>query len=133
MDKISSFHTAPRRARSEVFERLDAIRWHAGLPSDWKQAVDRPMYFRHYREYELPAERTVGYDQDDRPCFVQHRFVLPRLASDDGEEFYEAVTLAEEMTAWRLHDGRWLVLRNTNAGACQPNGGFYAISPDMPR
>jgi hypothetical protein len=109
------------------------IRWRDQLPADWADAVDPPLHFRHYREYEISAERSVGYDEDEQPCFITHRFALTRLVSDDDEEFYETVTLSEEMTAWRLRDGRWLVLRKTHPGTCQANRGFYAISPDMPR
>lgn len=92
-----------RRQASDQEERTDWLRL---LPSEWRDAVDAPLYFRRYREYEILAERTIGYDEDARPCFITHQFALTRLLSDDDEEFYESVTLAEEMTAWRLHDGR---------------------------
>lgn len=122
-----------RRYGNEMPTRRNhAPQWQAALPDEWKSAVDRPLYFHHYREYELSAERTVGYDEDDRPCFVSHRFVLTRLSSDDDEEFYKTVTLSEEMTAWRLRDGRWLVLRDTRPDRCRSNGSFYALAPEMP-
>lgn len=110
-----------------------AIDWLRLLPAEWRDAVDPPLYFRRYREYEMLAERTIGYDEDARACFITHQFTLTRLMSDDDEEFYETVALAEEMTAWRLHDGRWLVLRNTQTDPGSKNGDFYAIHPDAPR
>ncbi len=109
------------------------IDWRARLPPNWRDAVDAPLYFRHYREYEIDAQRTVGYDEDDRPCFVAHEVFLTRLSSDDDEEFYESIAYADSMSAWRLHDGRWLVLRITQPGGCAIDGGFYAISPEIPR
>lgn len=123
-------HLLPERQRESAAEAVD---WQRLLPREWRDAADVPLHFRHYREYEMLAERTVGYDEDERPCFVTHRFALTRLLSDDDEEFYEAVALAEEMTAWRLHDGRWLVLRNTRPDPGSKNGDFYAIHPEMPR
>ena len=101
------------------------------MPSGWQDATEAPLYFKQYSEYEMPAERALGYDADDRPCFTSHRFLLTSLASDDGEEFYEVVTYSEEMAAWRLRDERWLVFRliSTNNS---PRG-FYALSPEMPR
>lgn len=135
MNKSSPRPTELRRRYGNEMptRRNHAPQWQAALPDEWESAVDRPLYFHHYREYELSAERTVGYDEDDRPCFVNHRFVLTRLSSDDDEEFYETVTLSEEMTAWRLRDGRWLVLRDTRPDRCRSNGGFYALAPEMPR
>lgn len=109
------------------------VDWLRLLPAEWRDAIDAPLYFRHYREYEMLAERTIGYDEDARPCFITHQFTLTRLMSDDDEEFYESVALAEEMTAWRLHDGRWLVLRTTQPDPGSKNGDFYAIHPDAPR
>ncbi|WP_051295480.1 hypothetical protein [Azonexus hydrophilus] len=103
------------------------------MPRKWQDAVDAPLYFHHYREYEIDAQRTVGYDEDDRPCFIAHEVILTRLSSDDDEEFYETVSYAESMNAWRLHDDRWLVLRSTQPTPCTRNGVFYAIHQDMPR
>ncbi|WP_374328304.1 hypothetical protein [Azonexus sp.] len=119
-----------RRLAGDQEARIDWLRL---LPAEWRDAVDAPLYFRRYREYEILAERTIGYDEDARPCFITHQFALTRLLSDDDEEFYESVSLAEEMTAWRLHDGRWLVLRNTQPDPGSKNGDFYAIHPDAPR
>ncbi len=107
--------------------------WSRQLPAEWRDAVEPPLYFDHYSEYEIAAQRSVGYDADDRPCFTAHRFQLTEPASDDDEEFYEIVSRSEEMAAWRLRDGRWLVFRRECAGPCHPARGFYAFSPDMPR
>jgi len=108
--------------------------WQEGLPKEWRDMATVPLYFRHYQEYEISAERSLGYDEDDAPCFCAHRFQLSELRSEDGEEFYEATTYAEALTAWRLRDGRWLihriVLRHED---CRTVRGFYSFSETMPR
>jgi len=124
-----------KQARQKVGNILKASspNWTEHLPDIWRDAVEAPLYFKRYSEYEMPAERTLGYDADDHPCFTSHRFMLTSLASDDDEEFYEVVTYSEEMAAWRLRDERWLVFRRISTNNCNPPRGFYVLSPDMPR
>ncbi|NTV70380.1 MAG: hypothetical protein HGA71_09560 [Azonexaceae bacterium] len=107
--------------------------WTEHLPAIWRDLVDAPLHFKRYSEYEISAERTLGYDADDHPCFTSHRFMLTSVASDDDEEFYEVVSYSEEMAAWRLRDERWLVFRRISTSHCYPSKGFYVLSPDMPR
>lgn len=107
--------------------------WKLHLPDGWQESVESPLYFEHHCEYEISADRTVGYDSDDKPCFTSHRFQLTSLASDDDEEFYEIVTYAEEMAAWRMCDGRWLIFRTISTNSCNLPRGFYAFSAKMPR
>lgn len=107
--------------------------WLAHLPAEWIDAVDVPLYFEQYSEYEINAKRAIGYDADNKRCFTTHRYILTSLASDDDEEFYELVTYAEEMAAWRLRDERWLVYRCISTHNCNQSRSFYALSPDMPR
>ena len=130
-------HSAQRakncRRKPGKSEADPAIRWDRYLPDTWAGQVDAPLYVNNFREYEMPAERTVGYDASDKPCFTSHRFALTQIHSDDDEEFYETVSYYEEMAAWRLRDERWLVYRITNSGQCNSPRGFYVISPTMPR
>ena len=107
--------------------------WAPALPREWLDAVESPLYFTAYREYEMAAERCLGYDADDHPCYRAHRVLLTRLQSDDDEEFYEAPAYYEEMAAWRLRDERWLVFRRQLADDGQPGRGFYTLHPAMPR
>ncbi|UCV09411.1 hypothetical protein [Dechloromonas denitrificans] len=107
--------------------------WGSHLPDEWLDAVDAPLYFAQYSEYEISADRTVGYDADDQACFTAYRFELTELASDDDEEFYQVVTYSEELAAWRLRDERWLVYRRTSASDRRSPRGFYAFSQTMPR
>jgi hypothetical protein len=128
---LSPFNKAPQRQAAK--HASNEVDWRFRLPEKWRDAVDVPLYFHHYREYEIAARRTVGYDEDERPCFIAHEVILTRLSSDDDEEYYEVVTYREDMNAWRLRDGRWLVLRSTQSEPCSRNGGFYAIHQEMPR
>uniref|UniRef100_Q47G01 Uncharacterized protein n=1 Tax=Dechloromonas aromatica (strain RCB) TaxID=159087 RepID=Q47G01_DECAR len=127
----SSDRHARKAATSSVTETSED--WQKHLPEAWLAAIEPPLYFRHYSEYEIFAERSVGYDADDCPCFTTHQFILTSMASDDDEEFYEVVTYAEEMSAWRLRDERWLIFRTITTSTCNAPRGFYAVSPDMPR
>lgn len=117
---------------NEVEVRL-ARSWNRLLPADWEELVETPLHFAHYSEYEMAAQRTVGYDADDQPCFTAHRFLLTSTASDDDETFYQVVTHCEEMAAWRLRDERWLIFRMVSANHCNPPRGFYSFSQEMPR
>ena len=107
--------------------------WTRHLPEGWQAMVETPLYFEHYSEYEINAKRSLGYDTDDKPCFTTHCFLLTCLASDDDEEFYEIVTYAEEMAAWRLRDARWLIYRRISTNNCKQPNGFYSLGSAMPR
>lgn len=107
--------------------------WDALLPTEWRDAVEIPFYFRSYSEYEIYAHRSVGYDADDQPCFTTYSFALTRLVTDDDEEFYEEISRSEQLAAWRMRDERWLVFRIASSNQHKQPRGFYAISPEMPR
>jgi len=124
-------HQARPGLRKGRFENEPA--WLEHLPDEWLDAIEVPLYFEQYSEYEINAERAVGYDADDRPCFATHRFLLTSLVSDDDEEFYEIVAYAEEMVAWRMRDERWLVYRRNSANQGGQPRSFYAFSAEMPR
>jgi hypothetical protein len=121
-----------RRSASQAL-RLLSPEWDKHLPSEWRDAVEAPLHIKQYSEYEMRAERVVGYDADEQPCYTAHQFQLTSLASDDDEEFYEIVSYSEEMAAWRLRDDRWLIFRITSSQNCNQPRGFYALNQDMPR
>lgn len=122
-------------AKSHRTDRCDVTKadWARHLPESWIDAVEMPLYFEHHSEYEINAQRAVGYDADDQPCFTAHRYQLTRLLSDDDEEFYEVVAYCEELAAWRLRDERWLVFHAHSSDNCAPRRGFYTLSHEMPR
>lgn len=83
--------------------------WHKRLPRHWRSAVECPLRFEIHTEYEAAAFRLHGFDDDDRPCYYHQRYLLSALRSDDDEAFYATLIYGEEIEAWRLKDGRWLV------------------------
>ncbi len=118
----------PRRQESKAPD------WQQALPAAWRTAAITPLSFAIHRDYEMPAARTLGYDQAGLACYYQHTFALGEPRSDDDEEFYEELVYGEEVQAWRLNDTRWLVWRVVRKeGDCRGNRGSYSFAEDMPR
>lgn len=112
----------------------DDIAWLTHLPHPWREQVVAPLEFEVFREYEMAAERVMGYDEDGQPCYCAHSVLIPELRSDDDEEYYEIVTYAEQVSSWRLRDGRWLTYRLAGGVDCTlPLNGFYSFGTQMPR
>ena len=108
--------------------------WQTELPADWRAQVVEPVRFEVQQEHEILADRVDGLDAAQQPCYLAHRYVLTQLRCDDDERFYEVPVYIETLTAWRLHDGRWLHLRQTisdcERGVAQRRLG---LSPARPR
>ncbi|NJA89530.1 hypothetical protein HCX48_09880 [Rhodocyclus tenuis] len=140
MDKSPINHTqdtvwhgrfrAPRRPARDTQD----VRWQDDLPPAYKDLVIVPLRFEILHEYEILANRTNGYDENEQACYCAYRFVLTSLRSDDDEMFYEEPTYAETTVAWRMRDERWLIYRqivgNYALGVAHR---FYSLSNTMPR
>lgn len=112
--------------------RKPAIDWRHDLPKEWRRLVVAPLEIERFRDYEMAAERMVGRDEDERPCYCNSRVVVMETRSDDDEEFYQVAAYAESLKAWRLRDGRWLIHRLiTREG--ERGSAFYSFSESMPR
>lgn len=110
------------------------VRWAQDLPPDWRAMVVAPLAVDIYRDYEADAVRLIGRDEDERPCFTAHRFVLSEPRSDDGDDFYSVVAYGEALAAWRLRDERWLIFRIVvRDGEVEHGRGFYSFGESMPR
>lgn len=122
------------RSSARSLRRVDGVRWRQGLPKAWRDRVIAPLWFDVFREYEMAADRAVGYDEDAQPCFCSHRHILSEIRSDDDEVYYSTPVHAETLASWRLRDGRWLILRsmfrNFEAGAVHS---FFSFGSSMPR
>ena len=128
LQQLQSHSALPCRKKSRDPE------WQKALPIEWRDAAIAPLNFTTYREYEMPASRTLGYDEEGQACYYCHTYILSSLCSDDDEEFYEAIAYGEEVQAWQLRDERWLIWRIVHEdGVCRGNRGFYIFSGDMPR
>jgi hypothetical protein len=108
--------------------------WREDLCPVWLDRVVPPRSFRVYRDHEIPARRVVGHDGNDVPCFQAYDYRRLDVRSDDDEDYYLAVAYSESLSAWRLHDGRWLVYRRVeplgeeDAATC-----VLSIDDRMPR
>jgi hypothetical protein len=117
-----------------AFQDVRHIEWQRNLPVAWQPFVVEPVRVEIFQEYEISADRTLGYDRNHEPCYCAFRFVLTALKSDDGEFFYEAPDHAETLTAWCLRDGRWLVYREVVDHFEQGDvHSFFSFSDTMPR
>ena len=122
---------APRTSTTRR-KRTAAIDWRLNLPKEWQRLVVAPLATETYRDYEMAAERIIGRDEDEQPCYCRSRFVVTEMRSDDDEEFYQVVAYAELLSAWRLRDGRWLIYRLIKREG-ERGSGFYSFSYRMPR
>jgi hypothetical protein len=110
------------------------VDWRRDLPREWAGQVVSPTLFSRFREYEMLAERVVGYEVDDEPCYCAHYFVLNTLRSDDDDEFYLVPGYWERLVAWRLIDGRWLIFRCLSSNEdCAQSRSFFSFADEMPR
>ena len=107
--------------------------WKAGLPRRWLGGVIVPAYFVRYREYEIRAERIVGFEYEDQPCYCEHRVdfggLEPGTAAAGGAPQYW-----EHSSAWRLVDGHWLILKRLRSGSDVAQvQEFFCLAEQMPR
>lgn len=108
--------------------------WRLGLPKRWAGMVVVPTYFVRYRDYEILAERFVGYECEDSPCFTECRVNLSQDCNQNGQVSAAGSQCWEHMTAWRLVDGHWLILRRYRTGEDPAQTKeFFCLSESMPR
>jgi hypothetical protein len=131
-EMITTPHPAPTGRRRKARREAATIAWQTDLPADWRDMVVVPLALTTYRDYEMAAERVVGIDEDDRPCYCASRFIVADTRSDDDEEFYQVAVYAEALSAWRLRDGRWLIYRYITCDG-ERGSGFYSFGEHMPR
>jgi hypothetical protein len=121
----------PSRSRSKRASHLAReVVWSDRLPMLWRSLTIGPMWVDVNRDEDAGAERWLGYDEEEHPCYCRYRFHVPigNLAgSSDG-------VYSEDLAAWLMRDGRWLIHRIIT---CQADAGksysFYAFSESMPR
>ena len=119
--------SCPRSTRQE-------FDWQAQLPREWRDMVVAPLFFEQFEEPSAHARRCVGRDEDDGNCFVRMQFALYNLRCDDDDVFYEVLDYREVLNAWRLRDGRWLILREIHHGAdCSKPQRFFSLGETCPR
>jgi hypothetical protein len=122
-----------KQAKRSLYE-TDNLQWWRDLPAKWSGLVVVLTRFDVAREYEIFADRTCGYDEDDAPCYCAYRYLQTALRADDDDIFYEELLYAESLTAWRLRDERWLIFRKIAGNDdCNSTHSLYSFSDSMPR
>ena len=92
------------------------IEWNKGLPEQYAAAVIAPFSFEHFEDDLASARKFRGFDTSGCMCYYRHAYsrTAPRL--DDEDCFHESETYYEEVIAWRLENGSWLVRRYEASG-----------------
>jgi len=127
-----------RGGTSILRRRAEALyAWKAGLPGRWVGSVIVPAYFVRYREYEIRAERIVGFEYEDQPCYCEHRVDFGSLESGAPAAVPAAGGAPqywEHSSAWRLVDGHWLILKRLRSGTDVAQvQEFFCLAGQMPR
>lgn len=123
-----------RSGRSKRASHLgQEVGWSERLPMLWRSLTVGPLWVDVNRDADAGAERWVGYDEEELPCYCRYRFQVPigdlGAINRDDEGVY-----SEDLAAWRMRDGRWLIHRVINCHARAKTAyAFYAFSESMPR
>lgn len=133
---IDNTHTVKEVGGSDVFfvsacPPSDCLHlWERHLPSSWRIEIASPTHIKRYREYEIKAERCVGYDAANQPCFTSYRVDSVDAHSQTSDE--NCMRRSSEMAAWRLNKNCWLVYQVNSSNTRVPQGN-YAFQSEMPR
>lgn len=127
---ISEYNETKRRGIKRASHLSKEVQWSDRLPPTWKPLANQPMWVEIQRDSDSQAERWLGFDEDESPCFCRYIFQIPLGQSHEpGVSMY-----GEDLAAWRLRDGRWLIHRTIQCQAdSQAYYAFYAFSETMPK
>jgi len=121
----------PLKRASHLGREVD---WAARLPLIWRSLTIAPLWVDVNRDVDAGAERWMGYDEEELPCYCRYRFQVDIGTLDGGAGDPAQAGYREDLAAWRMRDGRWLIHRII---ACQADGltsySFYAFGESMPR
>jgi hypothetical protein len=121
------YESAKRLAKRSAHLGVD-VNWAGRVPVQWRKLTIGPLWIEVHRDKDSHAERWVGYDEEDSPCLCRYYFQWMAGATDKhgGHE--------EDLMAWRMRDGRWLIHRIIMRHATgETSYAFYAFSESMPR
>lgn len=136
---ISGYNDGRSRKAKRATHLAHELDWQARLPPSWKGQVVVPLWVNVHRDHEVGAERWLGFNEDDQPCYCRYRFVVSGQEAPDHEaqgetETERRVSYCEDLTAWLMRDGRWVIHREILSQAERPTSySFYALSERMPR
>jgi len=95
---------------------MHSYNWKTGLPRESGPATVAPVALEQFVDEEASARRIKGYDHLGIMCYYHHAFALGRERFDEEGLYDENEAYRQEITAWRLYTGGWLV-RKYEAGA----------------
>lgn len=84
--------------------------WHQGWTGGLGAILVKPRRFERHVDHDVPAIRVRGFDAGGHPCYVRQHYVIHEERFDEDDLPLRVETFSEQVTAWRLPDGRWLQL-----------------------
>lgn len=125
---ISSYHDSQGRRLKRASHLGSEINWSDRLPQLWRSLTIGPIWIDVNRDLDAGAERWVGFDEEEAPCYCRYRFKVD-IGSLGATPDY-----VEDLVAWRMRDGRWLIHRIIKCHADRQTAyAFYGFSESMPR
>jgi hypothetical protein len=130
---ISGYNDGQAKKAKRATHLAHELDWQALLPANWKDQVIGPLWVNVHRDHEVGAERWLGFNEDEQPCYCRYRFVIAQRDQTPGEA-ERRLSYCEDLTAWLMRDGRWLIHRKILSQAARPTSySFYSLSERMPR
>jgi hypothetical protein len=86
----------------------ESRRWLLECPPEVAPLLDEPVRFEHHEDRDIPALKLHGLDAAGRRCYYRHLYAVRDETFDDDDLPTRVETYREQVTAWRLPDGRWL-------------------------
>jgi hypothetical protein len=125
---ITEYSENHERRVKRASHRGIEVNWSERVPHPWRCLAIAPLWVDVNRDAQAHAERWVGYDEEELPCYCRYRFQMQTdPQAMDGH-------YTEDLCAWRLRDGRWMIHRIVQTAAADGHTySFYAFSETMPR
>lgn len=86
----------------------ESRRWLADCPPELAPLLDEPVRFVRHVDRGIPALKLFGVDDAGQRCYYRHHYVVRDEGLDDEDLPLVVETYREQVTGWRLPDGRWL-------------------------
>ncbi len=98
-------HACPARPAAP---HPESRRWLVDCPPEVAPLLDEPVQFDRQEDRGIPALKVHGIDAQGRRCYYRHDYTVRDETLDDEDLPVQVETYREQVTGWRLPDGRWL-------------------------
>lgn len=92
-------------------KKMDEL-WENQLPDEYRNRVVKPVAFERHLEPSANVVRIIGRDSCGEKCFDFHSFVLVDEGFDADEFPIRIEVYYERVSAWRMHHGQWVRIKN---------------------